>query len=74
MRGAAFVVAIIGVFTNYALAKTQKEIKSSDVVKMSVTANKPSPDGKQTVIVTLTIAPSWSIFGHARKSQDRNSC
>jgi hypothetical protein len=44
--------------------------KSSDVVTISVTAEKPDRDGKQTVTVKLHVASSFYILGNPVEDED----
>jgi uncharacterized protein len=38
--------------------------KSNDVVKVTAAADKPDPDGEQTVTLTITIEKPWHIFAN----------
>jgi hypothetical protein len=46
------------------LDATNAPVESSDVVKISVAATKPDGDGKQTILVTLTVIPSYHILAN----------
>ena len=40
------------------------QVRASDVVKVTVATENPDGDGKQTLLATLTIAPSWHIYAN----------
>jgi uncharacterized protein len=44
--------------------------KSSDVVKVTATADKPDASGKQTVTVTITIENPWHIYANPVGQED----
>jgi len=47
--------------------------KSADVVKISAGASKPDGEGKQTILVTLEIAPSYHIYANPVKNESFKS-
>ena len=42
----------------------ERPTKSSDVVTISVSSEKPDADGKQKISITLTIAPTYHIYAN----------
>ncbi len=66
-RAALALVALAAVATAATAALTTAEAggkKTKSEAKLSVKADKPSPDGKQKIVVTMEVNPGWYAYAN----------